>query len=159
MPPSTQYLLNRYIFAKLIYMNLVPPCPRCKSEATTKAGLVNGRQRFKCKSCNYHYTVQKKGKEIDPYYVTKALQLYLEGMSYREIERIIGVSHLTIGKWVRQHGIRRYLQDFNYRPSYRILSRSELQDYFADPNHLSGKGTLITELGDKFMVIRWDRFK
>jgi hypothetical protein len=38
------------------------------------------------------FTVNKIQK-IDDYYVTKALQLYLEGLSYREIERIIGVCH------------------------------------------------------------------
>jgi len=140
-------------------MNNNPVCPRCQSPQTVKAGQVSGRQRYKCKSCVYHFTVQKKGKEIDPYYVTKALQLYLEGLSYREIERIIGVSHVTVSKWVRQHGIRRFLQDFNYRPSYRILSRSELVEYLAEPEFLAGKGALITELGDKFMVIRWDRFR
>ncbi|MEM6271775.1 MAG: hypothetical protein AAF998_20230 [Bacteroidota bacterium] len=134
-------------------------CPRCRHTGIVKAGLAQGRQRYKCKSCNYHFTVNKLGKEIDPYYTTKSLQLYLEGLSYREIERIIGVSHVTISKWVRQHGIKRYLQGFNYRPDYRILSANELADYFGNADNLGGKGTLITEIGDKFMVIRWDRFR
>jgi hypothetical protein len=38
----------------------------------------------------------KIGK-IDDYYVTKALQLYLEGLSYREIERIGLMSPSAIG--------------------------------------------------------------
>ena len=140
-------------------MKSAATCPRCRSEATVKAGQVRGRQRRKCKSCGYHFSVGKMGKEIDPYYVVKALQLYLEGMSYREIERIIGVSHVTVSKWVREHGIRRHLHDFSYRPSYRILSHSELIAYVSDSANLAGKGSLITEIGDKFMVIRWDRFR
>ena len=41
-------------------------------------------QRFKCKSCGYYFTVENLEK-IDDYYVNKALQLYLEGLTYREI--------------------------------------------------------------------------
>jgi len=67
-------------------------CPNCQSTRFTKAGVLNERQRYKCKSCNYYFTVGKLGKKIDDYYVNKALQLYLEGLTYREIERILGVS-------------------------------------------------------------------
>jgi transposase-like protein len=42
-------------------------------------------QRFKCKSCGYHYTVAKVGREVNPYYVVKALQLYIEGRGYRKL--------------------------------------------------------------------------
>ena len=33
-----------------------------------------------------------------------ALQLYLEGLSFRGIERILQVSHVTVMRWVRQWG-------------------------------------------------------
>lgn len=133
-------------------------CPRCDGEHHTKAGIVNQRQRYKCKACNYHFSVTKLGKRIDRYYVTKALQLYLEGLSYREIERVIGVSHVTVMNWVKQHGLR---SDGvrNYHPNYRIVNHAELAELIADRSHLRGKGMIITELGDKFMVIRWERFK
>ena len=78
-------------------------CPQCQSKNFIKSGIVNDRQRYKCKSCGYNFTVNKIGKEIDQYYVTKALQLYLEGLSYREIERILGVSHVSIMNWVKKH--------------------------------------------------------
>ncbi|MFN8167053.1 MAG: IS1 family transposase [Bacteroidia bacterium] len=50
-------------------------CPRCKGEDVVKSGIVKGRQRYRCKPCNYFFTVLKEGKSIDPYYVIKALQL------------------------------------------------------------------------------------
>lgn len=31
--------------------------------------------------------------------------------------------------------------------------------YFADPQNVTSTGTIATELGDKFMLIRWERFK
>ena len=69
-----------------------------------KSGIIKERQRFKCKSCNYYFTVQKLGKRIEGEYVIKALQLYLEGISFREIERILNVSHVSVMNWVKtQH--------------------------------------------------------
>lgn len=140
-------------------MSVKPVCPRCDSHNYVKAGVINQRQRYKCKDCAYHFTVQKIGKRIDPYYVIKSLQLYLEGLSYREIERILGVSHVTVSNWVKQHGIRKPQFSQGYHPTYKILSHSELSGFFASPDNLNGKGLLVTEVGDKFMVIRWDRFR
>ena len=32
-------------------------CPKCSHDIYVKAGKAKGRQRYKCKGCNYHYTV------------------------------------------------------------------------------------------------------
>ena len=133
-------------------------CPNCSSDQIVKSGIVNKRQRFKCKQCSYFFTVNKLGKKIDDYFVNKALQLYLEGLSYREIERILGVSHVSIMNWVKRYGIKRP-QNKNYHSSYKILNSSELAIYFQNPNNLKGAGVVVTELGDKFMLIKWERFK
>jgi hypothetical protein len=66
------------------------------------------------------FTVHKIGKKIDDYYVTKALQLYLEGLSYREIERIIGVSHHH-QYWVKSFNIKKP-SHANYHPTYKIFN-------------------------------------
>jgi transposase-like protein len=133
-------------------------CPQCQSEKFIKSGIVNDRQRYKCKSCQYYFTVNKIGKKIDPYYVTKALQLYLEGLSYREIERILGVSHVSVMNWVKKHNIHK-VKNSNYHPTYKIYSLKELQDFFSQASNIKAKGLVITELGDKFMMIKWERFK
>ena len=133
-------------------------CPQCQSTKIIKSGILNDKQRFKCKDCNYHFTVNKLGKRIDQYYVTKALQLYLEGLSYREIERILGVSHVTVLKWVKKYKINRALQS-DYHPTYKILNSDELAVFFANRNNVKGAGVVVTELGDKFMLIKWERFK
>jgi transposase len=100
----------------------------------------------------------KEGKRIDPYYVIKALQLYIEGVTLREIERILGVSHVSVMNWVRRYGIKQP-ENIEYRPTYKVLTHSELIDFFKDREALRGAGSLVTELGDKFMVIKWERFK
>lgn len=133
-------------------------CPNCHSNLLIKSGVVNNRQRYKCKDCNYHFTVSKLGKRIDDYYVNKALQLYIEGLTYREIERILGISHVTIMNWVRKYNIKRP-NNTNYHPTYKILNAEELALFFSKSENLSGSGAVVTELGDKFMLIKWERFK
>ncbi len=136
----------------------IETCPNCGSAKYIKSGIVNNRQRFKCKSCSYFFSVNKIGKKIDDYYVNKALQLYLEGLTYREIERILGISHVSIMNWVKKYNIKRPY-NANYHPTYKILSASELSNYFQNVNNLSGAGVVVTELGDKFMLIKWERFR
>lgn len=133
-------------------------CPNCNSEEFVKSGIIKKRQRYKCKKCNYYFTVNKTGKKIDDYYVNKSLQLYLEGLSYREIERILGISHVSIMNWVKKYHIKRPYKE-NYHPTYKILNASELASYFQNTQNLQGAGVVVTELGDKFMLIKWERFR
>ncbi|WP_298505852.1 helix-turn-helix domain-containing protein [uncultured Maribacter sp.] len=133
-------------------------CPNCGSDRNTKSGIINKRQRYKCKNCSYYFTVNKIGKKIDDYYVNKALQLYLEGLTYREIERILSISHVTVMNWVKKYNIKRPYNS-NYHPTYKILTAKELGNYFSDASNLKGAGAIVTELGDKFMLIKWERFK
>ena len=133
-------------------------CPKCKQEDLVKSGVVKGRQRYRCRSCNYFFTVLKSGKNIDPYYVIKALQLYIEGVTYREIERILGISHVSVMNWVKQYNIKAP-ENYEYRPTYKVFSHAELLDFFGDRDNLGGSGCMITELGDKFMVIKCERFR
>ncbi|MEM9299176.1 MAG: helix-turn-helix domain-containing protein [Bacteroidota bacterium] len=135
-----------------------PPCPKCNSSVVIKSGIIKNRQRFKCKKCHYLFTVNKLGKIIDDYYVIKALQLHLEGISYREIERLLGVSHVSVMNWVKKYNIKAP-ERYDYRPTYKILNHTELLETMANSDYLSESGMLITELGDKFMVIKWERFR
>lgn len=135
-----------------------PSCPKCQNSNIVKSGVIKDRQRYLCKTCSYYFTVNKLGKKIDNYYVTKALQLYLEGLSYREIERIIGVSHVSISNWVKDFKLKRPTHS-NYHPSYKIFKHTELVEYLKNKDEMSGAGMIITELGDKFMLIKWERFK
>lgn len=136
----------------------IQSCPKCQNEHIIKSGIIKERQRYWCKKCNYYFTVSKIGKKIDDYYVTKALQLYLEGISYREIERILGVSHVTVSNWVKAYKVKKPNQT-DYHPTYKIFSHTELVEFLKLKENLSGAGMIITELGDKFMLIKWERFK
>jgi len=133
-------------------------CPKCKSDAINKSGVVKERQRYHCKQCGYHFTVEKEGKSIDPYYVIKALQLHIEGVTYREIERILGVSHVSVMNWVRKYKVKAP-ENYDYRPTYKVLNHTEVMTLIGNPANLKNAGMMITELGDKYMVIKWERLK
>ncbi len=135
-----------------------PSCPKCNHAEATKSGVINERQRYRCRACGYHYTVQKEGRAIDSYYVVKALQLVIEGVSYREIERLLGVSHVSVLNWVKKYGVKAPKQT-GYHPTYKILNHGELLAFLGDQQQMKGAGMVITELGDKYMVIRWERFR
>ncbi|MEM7551400.1 MAG: hypothetical protein AAF363_17090 [Bacteroidota bacterium] len=133
-------------------------CPKCYGNQVIKSGIVKNRQRYRCKKCGYNFTVDKLGKQIDEYYVIKALQLYLEGVSFREIERLLGISHVSVLNWVKKYNIKAPERS-EYRPTYKILTHSELLEIFTEKDYLKDSGMLLTELGDKFMLIKWERFK
>jgi transposase-like protein len=133
-------------------------CPKCQGAQVVKSGVVKGRQRYNCKNCKYFFTVFKEGKHIDPYYVIKALQLYLEGVSLREIERLIGVSHVSVMNWVKKYKVQAP-ENSEYRPTYKVLKHAELIAFLGDREAMKNAGMIITELGDKYMLIRWEKFK
>lgn len=136
----------------------IPECPRCQSQNIIRSGIIQNKQRYRCKDCSYFFTVFKQGKGIDPYYIVKALQLYMEGISLREIERILGISHVSVMNWVRKYGVKAP-ENYDYHPTYKVITHQELVELVAKKENLSGKGFVLTELGDKFMLIRWERFK
>lgn len=133
-------------------------CPKCRSTDTVRNGRVEHRQRHLCRECGYTFTVAKLGKAIDPYYVVKALQLYVEGVPYREIERLLGVSHVSVMNWVEKYNVQLPAEP-DYKPTYRVLTHLELAAFVANRDNLRSAGMIITELGDKYMVIRWERFR
>lgn len=146
----------RYYF----YLRLMEErkCPKCQSLKIVKSGVVKGKQRHMCKDCGYAFTVQKDGKNIDPYYVVKALQLHIEGVSLREIERLIGVSHVSVMNWIKKYKIQAP-ETQQYKPSYKVFKHAELVSHLQNIDNLKDKGMIITEIGDKFMLIHWDKFQ
>ena len=79
-------------------------CPRCASSNKIKNGKVNGKQRYKCKECGYNYTVAKFSRGYPKEIKLKALHLYLEGLGFRSIERVLGISHVSVINWIKQFG-------------------------------------------------------
>ncbi|MDZ7898995.1 MAG: helix-turn-helix domain-containing protein [Arcicella sp.] len=88
----------------------------------------------------------------------KALQLYIEAVSYREIERLLGVSHVTVMNWVKKYQIK-IPKNSEYTPTHKVMNHKELIAFYTDRENLKDAGMIVTELGDKFMLIKWERLK
>ena len=76
-------------------------CPKCGCADATKNGTMNKKQRYKCKQCGCNYT-QATLYRIPLSKRIEAIKLYLEGVGFRGIERLTGISHNTVIKWVKQ---------------------------------------------------------
>ena len=131
-------------------------CPNCQSSDTTKSGILNERQRYKCKNCNYHFTVLKQGKKIDNRFITKSLQLYLEGLSFREIERLMDISHVTVSNCVKKYQVKRP-EKTKCLEAFSLVNTSELSNFIQDKKNFKNGGIILNKIGEKYMIIHWKK--
>lgn len=131
---------------------MIKECPSCASTHYVKHGKVKGVQRYLCKKCGYKFTVAKKGKAIEKEYVVRAIQLYLEGLGFRSIERILGVSHVSVMNWVRQLGSAIDLIRLEDR-EVDVAEVDELYSYTGSKKNMYGSGLLLTGTGKKCLVL------
>ena len=96
-------------------------CIICESEKFVKNGFNHGWQRWKCKGCGYQMT--KPGARKSQKCVNFAIYLYAVGLSFRTVGKIIGVSNVTILRWVGDYAV------FNYeKPSPKGEIEVELDE-------------------------------
>jgi len=79
-------------------------CPKCKSNEKVKNGKIKGVQKYKCKKCNYNFTVTLKSTAKSYRVKRLALTLYLEGLGFHSIARVLKVSHVSVIKWIKKFG-------------------------------------------------------
>ena len=79
-------------------------CPKCRSEKLVKDGIIKTRQRYLCKDCDYRHTVVCKSTGKSAEIKRMALMMYLEGLGFNSIARILKVSHVAVLKWIRAYG-------------------------------------------------------
>jgi transposase len=138
-------------------MTLIRACPKCKSEHFIKNGKLHARQRYECKACGYNFTVSKLGKSKPPEVRRMALQLYLEGLSLRGIERLLKISHVTVLKWVRQWGKAKERLRREAEPKeVRQVEIDELCSYIGEKKSKSGYGWVWIESGGKCWILWWE---
>ncbi len=119
-------------------------CPKCKSKTSVKDGIVKGRQRYLCKECKYRYTVEYRGKHNS--FKKLALQLYLEGLGFRSISRILKVSNVTVLNWIKSFGkqIKEYKR---VEGNLEIIEMDELHTYIGEKKTIAESGFLLIGLG------------
>lgn len=125
-------------------------CPECKSTHIRKNGIKKGKQNYICVDCGRQF--------IDRYETTlgysdevkrECLELYVNGMGFRGIERVKKVHHTTVISWVKQVGER--LPDAHApESSIAVGELDELETFVGSKKTKSGYGQPLTTLEKGF---------
>lgn len=123
-------------------------CPKCKSKTSVKDGIVKGRQRYLCKECKYRYTVEYRGK---PNSLKKlALQLYLEGLGFRNISRILKVSNVSVLNWIKSFG--KQIEEYKrVEGNLEIIEMDEWHTYIGEKKNYCWIWVSVDRIGRKFI--------
>jgi len=130
-------------------------CPRCGKQASCKDGRVKGRQRYLCKDCNHRYTVEQRTGTGDSALKRQALELYLEGLGFRSIGRVLNFSHVTIFNWIKEFG--EQLEAIRTDEPVQVIELDEMHSYIGSKKTIAGYGLLLIEMEDSFSTAYWVR--
>jgi transposase-like protein len=137
-------------------------CPKCNSKRYVKSGFVREKQRYLCGSCACHYTMNTKGVASSVKRI--AVHLYVEGLGFRAISRITGVSDVAIAKWInpmketldpmRKNGVRLHelhkvenffiTKEMFNKFGWLVVGMEENEDIIMMGSHVTGTCKLIS---------------
>ncbi len=115
-------------------------CPKCACAEAVKNGKMQGKQLYRYKSCGCNYT-QSSRYRIDRETRIKCIQLYLEGVGFRGISRLMGVSHVSVQKWVKRLGddIEKFREETGEIEPVSVMELDEMW-HFVQKRTSSGSG-------------------
>jgi len=119
-------------------------CPKCGSVKYCKDGFVSGRQRYQCKQCVYRYTVVQKSDVKSQDIRRMALEMYLEGLGFRAIGRLLRISYGTAFQWVKKWDKQMDLPKRN--ESIEVVELDELHTYVGSKKTTDGYGLLLIDM-------------
>jgi len=121
-------------------------CPKCNCSKSVKSGKIKYRQRYKCKECGCNYTVEIKSTARPKSQKKQALHLYLEGLGFRSIGRILGVSNVSVLNWIRDFG--KKVQELNSdSQEIEMVEVDEMHSYIGSKKTTAGYGLLLIDMG------------
>ena len=119
-------------------------CKKCSSEIYVKAGFIKGEQRYKCKLCNCLFVpTLNRGKSLKE--KTTALCLYINGLSFRAIGKILKVHYSSVYRWVKEYAKLNYEKPEPHS-SEIVLELDEMWHYLQSKKLKSGYGRLIVAI-------------
>jgi transposase-like protein len=114
---------------------------------------IKGRQRYKCKRCNYRYTVKIKSTAKSKDIKRQALELYLEGLGFRSIARFLQVSHVAVYNWIKAFG--EQIEAIKSDTPIEIVELDEMHTYIAHKKTTVGYGLLLIDMGKGLSTAYW----
>ena len=126
-------------------------CPKCSSEKCVKDGIIKGKQRYRCKSCNFRHTVQYRGKSPD--IKRQALELYLEGLGFRSIGRFLKCSHVAVYNWIKSFG--EAAKELRSDSALKVVEMDEMHTYVSSKKTTVGYGLLLIDIEKNSSTAYW----
>jgi transposase-like protein len=119
-----------------------PYCPYCgQSYYVVKAGLNDtGSQRMRCQQCRRYFTPNPKPMGYDQSTKEMAVRLYLEGMSFRGVGKVLSVHYLSVINWVNAHEAQLPQQVTDSTPT-QTVETDELYTFVGQKNETGKKST------------------
>lgn len=132
-------------------------CPKCEQKDYRRDGIINQRQRYQCKNCNYRYTVVRKS-DIKPSEIKRmALSMYLEGLGYRIISKILRVNHVTVFYWIKEWRI--HADKIKSNSALRSVKINELHSIIGQKKNTKGYVLLLMDIETGSSTLCWDEKK
>jgi hypothetical protein len=129
-------------------------CKYCQGTNCRKNVYPGGFHRYNCKDCNRNWTLGK-GRAYSAEKRFEALKLYLEGLGFRSIGRILGVSNVTVLKWIRSMGEKLFETGALWRHTdLKSVAQIQLDEFwhYVKKNEISyGYGLLYAEKQNKYL--------
>jgi len=119
-------------------------CPKCGNGEHSKDGMVKGRRRYLCKACRHRFTVRRRSGTADAAIKRQALQLYLEGLGFRSIGRILKFSNVAVLQWIRAFG--EQLEAIRRDRPVAVMELDEMRGYIGSKKTIAGFGLLSIEI-------------
>ena len=79
-------------------------CKKCKSNIWTKNGNVKNKQRYKCQTCGYNYTLGDRRKMYGADKKALVVRMYLNNCGIRRIAHILEIPLATVFSWIKKAG-------------------------------------------------------
>jgi len=125
-------------------------CPRCNNEHNVKNGKVLDRQRYKCKSCGLNYSVERRSNDKDLTLKRFALSMYLEGLGFRSIGRLLKVSHVSVMNWIKLYG--QSIKEIRNDKPVEIAEMDEIHTYVGRKKTTDGFGLVLIEKEKSLLI-------
>jgi len=110
------------------------------------------KQRYRCKKCNYLFT-EGDNRKVPDVVKKLAIHMYLEGLGFRSIERVLGVSNVVIMNWVKSLAKTvetvRKSGEIDKKPVIRKMELDEMWHCVGKKNGNYGYGLLLIEILEK----------
>lgn len=112
-------------------------CPDCKSSKAVKNGHRQGKQSYLCRDCGRQFRKNPQFQGYSAEVKDLCVKMSLNGMGFRDIERVMGINHNSVINWVRQ--AEAAIPDENYEIP-EIAQVDEMQTFVGVKKTRSGFG-------------------